>query len=62
MKHRVRVAAGLVVVAALVGIGVYPVRKGLSVRFKGSAAPRKKRPVSRRQRRRKLAQRLLFWW
>lgn len=61
MKRRVRVAAGFLVVAALVGIGVYPVRKGIMVRYKPAVALRAKRRPTRRARR-SLARRLLFWW
>lgn len=56
MKHRARVIGGLLIAAALVGIGIYPVRKGLIVRYTPTKARRPKR------RRRNRARWLLFWW
>ena len=56
VNQRMRVVGGLLIAAGLVGIGIYPVRKGLTVRY---------RPVARRRARRARRNRrrwLLFWW
>lgn len=60
MRRRIQVAGGFLVVAALVGIGIYPVRKGITVRYRADQARRKRRP--KRRGRRQIARRLLFWW
>ncbi|MBC8161358.1 MAG: hypothetical protein H7Z42_09075 [Roseiflexaceae bacterium] len=57
MQQRVKVVGGLLVAAALVGIGIYPVRRGLTVRYQPTKSRR------RAKRRAKPGwQRLLFWW
>lgn len=57
MKQRVKVVGGLLVAAALVGIGIYPVRRGLTVSYRPQAAKRRTK-----QRRKSGLQRLMFWW
>ncbi len=60
MRNRWRVSIGFVIIAALIGIGVVPVRKGLTVRYHGAMAARaargkKHRSGQPRRRRRWLA-------
>lgn len=57
MNQRMRVVAGLLIAAGLVGIGIYPVRKGLTVRYRPAA-----RRTARRARRPNRRRWLLFWW
>ena len=52
-SHRFRVSVGFLIIAALIGIGVVPVRKGLTVRLRGaSSAARPSRKAGRRSHRR----------
>lgn len=53
MKHQGKVAVGLVVAAALVGIGIIPVQRGLTVRYKGAPPKPKKQPARKPTRRRR---------
>ena len=57
MKQRVKVVGGLLVAAALIGIGIYPVRRGLTMSYRPQAAKRRTK-----QRRKSGLQRLMFWW
>lgn len=51
MGHRWRVTLGFVALAALVGIGVVPVRRGLTVRYRAAPAARPSRRPRRSVRR-----------
>jgi hypothetical protein len=48
MRNRWRVSIGFIIIAALVGIGVVPVRKGLTVRYQAAVAARSARGQKRR--------------
>jgi hypothetical protein len=51
--QRFRVSVGFLIIAVLIGIGVVPVRKGLTVRYRGTAPlARSSRKASRRSHRR----------
>jgi hypothetical protein len=58
--HRFRVSVGFLIIAALIGIGVVPVRKGLTVRLRGapSAARPSRKSAQRPRRRRRLLARI----
>jgi hypothetical protein len=51
MRNRWRVSLGFVIIAALIGIGVLPARRGLTVRYFGAPPARRSRAPKRRSRR-----------